>query len=260
MSGGVLEDVKAGPQAGSGRLLDVCAVTKSFGGVQALDSCSFKVAPHRITALIGPNGSGKTTIFNCVSGFYRPDAGEVRFGERRISGLAPSRIVHERLARTFQITRIFKRMSVLENMVVPVRRTGLKAMFWDGIQGHERERAERLLEFVGLLRFSDEQAGHLSFGQQKLLELAAALMAEPEILLLDEPSGGLNPVMIDRLAGYVVELNQMGTTFLIVEHNMGFVMRLADTVVVMHRGAVIGEGTAAEVRADPRVLEAYLGD
>jgi ABC-type branched-subunit amino acid transport system ATPase component len=246
--------------AGEGRSLKLSGVGKSFGGVRALDDCSFAIAAGQITALIGPNGSGKTTAFNCISGFYPPDRGTVVLGERDITGWAPSRIVHERMARTFQITRVFKRMSVLENMVVPVRRTGLKAMFWDGIQGHERTRAERLLEFVGLSKFIDEEAGHLSFGQQKLLELAAALMAEPEIILLDEPSGGLNPVIIDRLAGYIAELNQMGVTFLIVEHNMNFVNRLADEVIVLHHGTVIAQGPAAEVRADPKVLEAYLGN
>ncbi len=244
---------------GTNRSLHVREVHKSFGGVQALRDCTFDVAARTITALIGPNGSGKTTAFNCISGFYVPDKGAVMLGDRNISGWSPSRIVHERLARTFQITRIFKRMTVLENMVVPVRRIGLKAMFWDGIQGHERERAERLLEFVGLSRFIHDHAGHLSFGQQKLLEMAAALMAEPEIVLLDEPSGGLNPIMIDRLAGYIRELNQLGVTFLIVEHNMGFVMRLADEVIVLHHGAVISHGAPAQIRADPAVLEAYLG-
>jgi ABC-type branched-subunit amino acid transport system ATPase component len=245
---------------GTGRSLRVTGMDKAFGGVQALEDCSFEVGAGRITALIGPNGSGKTTAFNCISGFYAPDRGTVRLGERDITGWTPSRIVHQRVARTFQITRVFKRMSVLENMVVPARRTGLKAMFWDGIQGHERVRAEGLLEFVGLSKFVDEDAGHLSFGQQKLLELAAALMAEPEIILLDEPSGGLNPLVIDRLAGYIVELNQLGVTFLIVEHNMNFVMRLADEVIVLHRGSVIAQGPADEVRADPKVLEAYLGN
>lgn len=259
MSESLLEGIQV-IAPGTGRSLRVTGMDKSFGGVRALQDCSFEVGAGRITALIGPNGSGKTTAFNCISGFYAPDRGTVRLGERDITGWTPSRIVHQRVARTFQITRVFKRMSVLENMVVPARRTGLKAMFWDGIQGHERVRAERLLEFVGLSKFVDEDAGHLSFGQQKLLELAAALMAEPEIILLDEPSGGLNPLVIDRLAGYIVELNQLGVTFLIVEHNMNFVMRLADEVIVLHRGAVIAQGPAAEVRADPKVLEAYLGD
>ena len=259
MSESVLQGLQVIP-AGDGRSLKVTGVGKSFGGVRALNECSFEIAAGRITALIGPNGSGKTTAFNCISGFYAPDQGRVVLGDRDITGWTPSRIVHERMARTFQLTRVFKRMSVLENMVVPARRTGWKAMFWDGIQGHERTRAERLLEFVGLSKFIDEDAGHLSFGQQKLLELAAALMAEPEIILLDEPSGGLNPVIIDRLAGYIAELNQLGVTFLIVEHNMNFVMRLADEVIVLHHGSVIAQGPSAEVRADPKVLEAYLGN
>jgi branched-chain amino acid transport system permease protein len=245
---------------GTSRSLHVREIHKSFGGVHALRDCTFDVAARKITALIGPNGSGKTTAFNCISGFYVPDRGRVMLGDRNISGWRPSRIVHQRVARTFQITRVFKRMTVLENMVVPARRTGLKAMFWDGIQGHERARAERLLEFVGLSRFIDDEAGHLSFGQQKLLELAAALMAEPEIMLLDEPSGGLNPIMIDRLAGYIRELNQLGVTFLIVEHNMGFVMRLSDEVIVLHHGSVISNGPPAQIRSDPTVLEAYLGN
>ena len=253
-------DAMAGLRRVTGRNLSVRGISKSFGGVRALNECSFDVTSGRITALIGPNGSGKTTAFNCISGFYSPDAGSIVLGDRAITGWTPSRIVHERVARTFQVTRIFKRMTVLENMVVPVRKTGLKAIFWDGIQGPERERAEQLLDFVGLRHFRDEQAGHLSFGQQKLLELAAALMAEPEMLLLDEPSGGLNPIVIDRVAGYIKQLNALGVTFLIVEHNMGFVMRLAHEVIVLHRGAVIAQGTPADVRENHAVLEAYLGD
>jgi ABC-type branched-subunit amino acid transport system ATPase component len=233
---------------------------KSFGGVTALDGCTFDVPARQVTALIGPNGSGKTTVFNCVSGFYRPDEGEVLLGSTRLTGLRPSQIVHLRLARTFQVTRVFRRLTALENMLVPARRSGLRALFWDGVHGHERERAEGLLDFFGLLPLRDEPAGHLSFGQQRLLELAAAMMAEPEVVLLDEPCGGLNPAMIDRLLGSVQQLSERGTTFLVVEHNMGFVMRLAQLVVVMHRGRVIASGEPEHVRSDPAVLDAYLGD
>ena len=162
--------------------------------------------------------------------------------------------------RTFQVTRIFRRMTVLENMIVPVRQLTLRSLFTAAIKGHERERAEALLEFVGLQGLRHQQAGSLSFGQQKLLELAAALMAEPEIVMLDEPAGGLNPVMIEKIAGHVRELNGRGVTFLIIEHNMGFVMNLCDPVIVMHRGTVIAQGSPDAVREDPIVLDAYLGD
>jgi len=162
--------------------------------------------------------------------------------------------------RTFQVTRIFRRMTVLENMIVPVRQLTLRSLFSAAIKGHEAQRAEALLEFVGLQNLRDQPAGSLSFGQQKLLELVAALMAEPDVLMLDEPAGGLNPVMIDKVAGHVRELNARGVTFLIIEHNMGFVMNLCDPVIVMHRGTVIAQGTPAVVREDPIVLDAYLGD
>ena len=240
--------------------LAVHSVAKSFGGVTALSECSLEVRAGSITALIGPNGSGKTTLFNCVTGFYRPDQGEMRFGEPVLTGLRPNQIDHLGIARTFQITRIFKNMTVLENMIVPVRQLGLRTLFTAGIKGHERERAEGLLEFFGIAFLRDEMAGRLSFGQQKLLELAAALMAEPTLLMLDEPAGGLNPVMIDRLTGYIRELNADGMTFLIIEHNMGFVMQLCEPVIVIHRGRVIARGTPAAVRANPAVLDAYLGD
>ena len=240
--------------------LVIRSVGKSFGGITALSECSLEVKAGSITALIGPNGSGKTTLFNCVTGFYRPERGTVQFGAALLSGLRPNEVVHLGIARTFQITRIFKNMTVLENMIVPVRQLGLRTLFTAGIKGHERERAEAFLEFFGIAFLRNEPAGSLSFGQQKLLELAAALMAEPKLLMLDEPAGGLNPLMIDRLATYIRELNRDGMTFLIIEHNMGFVMQLCEPVIVIHRGHVIASGTPAEIRADPAVLDAYLGD
>ena len=240
--------------------LVIRSVGKSFGGITALSECSLEVKAGSITALIGPNGSGKTTLFNCVTGFYRPERGTVQFGAALLSGLRPNEVVHLGIARTFQITRIFKNMTVLENMIVPIRQIGLRTLFTAGIKGPERERAEALLEFFGIAFLRNEPAGSLSFGQQKLLELAAALMAEPKLLMLDEPAGGLNPVMIDRLTAYIRELNVGGMTFLIIEHNMGFVMELCEPVIVIHRGRVIAEGSPAEVRANPAVLDAYLGD
>jgi len=240
--------------------LAVAGITKSFGGIQALTDASLSVAKGTITALIGPNGSGKTTMFNCITGFYQPEQGQVYVNGVPIVGKRPSDIVHLGLMRTFQVTRIFRRMTVLENMIVPIRQLTFRSLFTAAIKGHEQERAESLLEFFGILKLRDQPAGSLSFGQQKLLELAAALMADPEIVMLDEPAGGLNPVMIEKVAGHVKELNARGVTFLIIEHNMGFVMNLCDPIIVMHRGTVIAQGSPGAVRDDPIVLDAYLGD
>ncbi|MHB8459675.1 MAG: ABC transporter ATP-binding protein [Candidatus Limnocylindrales bacterium] len=235
-------------------------IDKSFGGITALVDCSLAVQRGSITALIGPNGSGKTTLFNCITGFYQPDRGQIHVQGVPITGRRPSDIVHLGVMRTFQVTRIFRRMTVLENMIVPVRQLTLRSLFTAAIKGHEAQRAGALLEFVGLQDLRHQPAGSLSFGQQKLLELVAALMAEPDLLMLDEPAGGLNPVMIEKVAGHVRELNARGVTFLIIEHNMGFVMKLCDPVIVMHRGTVIAQGPPAVVRDDPIVLDAYLGD
>src|SRR5207245_3250015 len=190
--------------------LAVAGIEKSFGGIKALTDCSITVTKGSITALIGPNGSGKTTLFNCITGFYQPDRGQVYVRGIPITGRRPSDIVHLGVMRTFQVTRIFRRMTVLENMIVPVRQLTLRSLFGVAIKGPERERGEALLEFFGLLALRHQPAGSLSFGQQKLLELAAALMAEPDILMLDEPAGGLNPVMIEKVAGHVRELNARG--------------------------------------------------
>jgi len=227
--------------------LAVAGIDKSFGGIRALTDCSLEVRTGSITALIGPNGSGKTTLFNCITGFYEPERGQVYVRGVPVVGRRPSDIVHLGLMRTFQVTRLFRRMTVLENMIVPIRQLTLRSLFTAAIKGHERDRAETLLEFVGLQALEHEPAGSLSFGQQKLLELAAALMAEPDILMLDEPAGGLNPVMIEKIAGHVRQLNARGVTFLIIEHNMGFVMNLCDPVIVMHRGSVIAQGSPEEV-------------
>lgn len=241
-------------------IMTIAGIEKSFGGVRALTDCSFTLRKGSITALIGPNGSGKTTLFNCITGFYEPDRGEVLVRGTPVTGRRPSDIVHLGVMRTFQVTRIFRRMTVLENMIVPIRQLTVRSLFSPAIGGQERARAEELLEFFGLTRLRGHQAGSLSFGQQKLLELAAALMANPDVVMLDEPAGGLNPVMIEKLAEYVRELNGRGVTFLIIEHNMGFVMGLCDPVIVMSRGTVIAQGSPAAVRDDPIVLDAYLGD
>jgi ABC-type branched-subunit amino acid transport system ATPase component len=261
MSGAPATTTLAGDAARDGSAcLTVAGVDKSFGGIKALTDCSLTVKTGSITAVIGPNGSGKTTLFNCITCFYQPDRGQIQVRGVPIIGKRPSDIVHLGVMRTFQVTRIFRRMTVLENMIVPVRQLTLRSLFTAAIKGHERDRAEALLEFVGLEALRDQPAGSLSFGQQKLLEVAAALMAEPDILMLDEPAGGLNPVIIEKLAGYVRELNARGMTFVIIEHNMGFVMNLCDPVIVMHRGTVIAQGTPEVVREDPIVLDAYLGD
>ena len=240
--------------------LVIRSLEKSFGGITALSDCSFEVRAGSITALIGPNGSGKTTLFNCVTGFYRPERGEVRFGGALLARLRPNEVVHLGIARTFQITRIFKNMTVLENMIVPIRQIGLRTLFTAGIKGPERERAEVLLEFFGIAFLRNELAGSLSFGQQKLLELAAALMAEPKLLMLDEPAGGLNHTEIKGLGELIKRIrDERRITILLVEHHMSMVMSICDKVVALDFGKKIAEGTPAQVQNDEAVILAYLG-
>jgi ABC-type branched-subunit amino acid transport system ATPase component len=226
-------------------------VSKSFGGVHALDSCSLSVPAGGITGLIGPNGSGKTTLFNVMTGYERPDSGQVFLGGRQITGAPPSRVFALGVGRTFQLTRIFPRMTVLENMLVPSQR------------GHSRrehrEHALDLLAFTGIAGHADKLAGTLSYGQRKLLELAYVLVADPAVVLLDEPAGGVNPSLIHHIADRIRDMNKAGKTFLLVEHNMDFVMNLCDQVTVLDSGAVVASGPPETVRADPRVLDAYLG-
>jgi ABC-type branched-subunit amino acid transport system ATPase component len=240
-------------------LLEVSNLSKRFGGVVAVDGCSLSVADKSITGLIGPNGSGKTTVFNLVTGFIPRDGGEVQFKSESIAGMGPDRIYARGIGRTFQLARIFPRLTTLENMLVPVRRAGLRALLSHGQWKHERDRAMEMLEFMEIGHVAGTLGGALSYGQRKLLELAAVMMARPELVLLDEPAGGVNPALLERIADHIRQLNRQGVTFLIVEHNMGFVMNLCHDVVVLHQGRAIASGNPKAVRENPAVLDAYLG-
>ncbi|HEY3069322.1 MAG TPA: branched-chain amino acid ABC transporter ATP-binding protein/permease [Gaiellaceae bacterium] len=249
------------PAARSGHLLlEVRGVEKRFGGVRALDGCSVSVAEGTITGLIGPNGSGKTTLFNVVDGTMSLEAGEVVFAGERIDRLEPWERAHRGIGRTFQITRLFRDMTVLENIVAPLSSFSWRQLGADAVSGPEAARARELIEFVGMGPFADHRAGSLSFGQQKLVELAQVLMLDPRLIMLDEPAGGINPTLIDQIAEMIRELNREGKTFLIVEHNMPLVLGLCDPIQVLARGSCIFTGTPDVVQADPGVLDAYLGE
>lgn len=241
-------------------VLDVQDVSKRFGGLLAVDGVSFTVRENEVLGLIGPNGSGKTTVFNLIDGTMRPNRGEVWFDGTRVERMSAWRRSHLGLGRTFQITRLFRHMSVLENVVAPLRSFSWRQLTSDAVTGREAKRAAELLDFVGMADFADRPAGTLSFGQQKLIELAQALMLDPKLILLDEPAGGINPTLIDHIVGRIRELNGQGTTFLIVEHNLPLVTELCDPILVLARGACIASGPAEIIQREPAVLDAYLGE
>jgi ABC-type branched-subunit amino acid transport system ATPase component len=189
-----------------------------------------------------------------------PNGGEVRFGGHPIQRMTPWARAHLGIGRTFQITRLFREMTVLENVVAPLRSFSFRQLARGAVSGSEAERADGLLEFVGMRRFRDQPARALSYGQQKLVELAQVLMLDPKLIMLDEPAGGINPTLIERIGEMIRELNSRGTTFLIVEHNMPFVLGLCQPVLVLARGKTISEGAAEEIQRDPKVLDAYLGE
>jgi neutral amino acid transport system ATP-binding protein len=248
-------------------LLTANGLSKSFGGVKAVDNASIEVAQGSITGLIGPNGAGKTTLFNLLSKFIRPDQGRVIFDGEPIQHLRSYQIAQQGMIRTFQVARVLSRLSVMENMLLAAQhQTGenfWRAWFQPQQVAQEeqalRERAKELLESVGLAHMANEYAGALSGGQRKLLEMARALMTQPKLILLDEPAAGVNPTLIKQICDRILTWNREGMTFLIIEHNMDVIMSLCDRVWVLAEGRNLAVGTPAEIQTNTQVLEAYLG-
>ncbi len=242
-------------------LLDVKSVSKSFGGVQANQNVSMQVPEGRITGLIGPNGSGKTTLFNSIVGYHPIDGGSIRFEDREISKLRVQQIARLGLLRTFQQTRIYSKMDCVKNMLISVPHRN--ATFSDMFKPYPpdlTEKAEHLLEFVGLYQKRHLVSGDLSFGQQKLLEFAMALMNEPRVLLLDEPTAGINPTLINGLIDRLKLANtEFGITLFVIEHNMRVIMNLADSIYCLAHGELLAHGSPDEIQGDQRVIDAYLG-
>ena len=231
--------------------LEVRDLRKSFGGVQAVAGCSFSLPKGKISGLIGPNGSGKTTTFNLLTGLIQPDGGEVIYNRENVAGLKPHQIFRKGVTRTFQITRIFREMTVLENMLSV---TGLAVP--DRIA---RARAEELIALVNLGHLRAEYGGRLSYGQQKLLEFARALMTDPDLILLDEPAAGVNRTLLQQLLEQIHRLQESGKTILIIEHDMNVIMNHCERIFVMDYGIKIAEGPPAAIQGNEQVIEAYFG-
>lgn len=239
-------------------MLATKSLTKRFGGITAVDDVSFEIEEGELTALIGPNGAGKSTLFNLVAGYYTPDEGTVRFNAEDVTTLTPTERTWKGMTRTFQHPNSFESLTVMENMVFPVRNEDDFSALGDGKSSKRLEQARKYLETVGLGGYEDQLCEELSYGQKRLLQLATSLMTEPDILLLDEPTGGINPRLIDEIKEMLLDLNDRGLTILLIEHNMNLIMDLADRILVLHHGELIASGSPGEIQNDERVLEVYL--
>ncbi len=248
-------------------LLEVHGLVKRFLGVTALDGVDFSIEPGELVSLIGPNGSGKTTLFNCVTGYLTPDHGRVLFRARDVTRAAPHQVARLGLGRTFQQVSVFGRLTALENLLVFLQQHQeeqlvarlLRTPRLRRLEGQAIERARMLLDLVGLGERAEAPAASLSYGQRKLLAFAAALMSDPDLLLLDEPAAAVNPTMINQMKDHIVALHRQGKTVLLVEHNMDVVMDISRRIVVLDHGQKIAEGPPEVIRRDPRVIEAYFG-
>jgi branched-chain amino acid transport system ATP-binding protein len=241
-------------------LLQTQELSKSFGGIKAVNDCTFEVEKGSISALIGPNGAGKTTVFNLISGLLKPDSGSITFNGERIEGKRPHQITRRGVSRTFQISRDLQEMTLLENLIVQSPTTSFADLFKGSMLEHERDHALELLDFVGITHLAEEKSKNLSYGQKKLMEFASTLMTEPRLILLDEPAGGVNPALLEEIIERIQQLNKRGITFLIVEHNMDVVMNLCDPIIVMAYGTVLAKGAPQDIQNNEEVLEAYLGE
>ncbi len=249
-------------------LLETTELSKYFGGVVALESISLSIEKGEILGMIGPNGSGKTTFINVLSGIYRPEKGEVKFKKRDVTGFPPHVITREGISRTFQNLRVFPNISVLQNILTGLHcriDNSLFGIFFSPFSSMKREKqAEHksleILEMVNLAKTKNELAKNLPYGEQRLLEICRALASEPDLLLLDEPCAGMNPVEIDTLATFLKKLKSAGITIFIIEHNMRFVMSIAERIVVLNAGKKFKEGLPAEIQNDREVQEIYLGE
>lgn len=247
--------------------LQTKALTKFFGGVKAVNNLSIQIEPKMVTSLIGPNGAGKTTLFNLITGFLRPNSGEIFFKGKPISGLPPYRIAEMNISRTFQMIRIFPKLTVLDNVLLALKNQKGENLWWGvlstrSVKSEETKnigRALELLEYLELAHMKNDIAGNLSYGESKLVEIGRTIATDAELFLFDEPMAGLSPLMLSKVTETVRKLKNSGKTILLIEHDMKVVMDISDMVIVMNYGEEIASGTPSDIKKDERVIEAYLG-